>query len=115
MKKRPKSVPSTSTKVKVGCGSLYVTIGVADGEIIEVFAVLGKAGGCATCFLKSVVMCIAIGIRGGAPVEDFIKHLIGQRCPTLSIENGITYLSCSDAIGQILRDRQKELKSNMGE
>ena len=110
MKKRPQSIPSTTIKVKVGCGSLYVTIGVVDNGIVEIFTVLGKSGGCPACFLKTLSMMIAVSIRGGTPMGDIIKHLIGQRCPSPSFDDSVQYLSCPDAIGQVLRDKQKELK-----
>jgi len=109
-KKRPKSVQSVTERVETGCGKLYITVSFLDNEVFEVFAALGKSGGCATCFLQSITTCITMGIRHGLPLEVFTKKLIGSRCPATSWEDGVQYLSCVDAIGQVLERTAKELK-----
>ena len=42
---RPRSLPSTTTKLQTEYGNLYVTVSVdEDGEPFEVFGFLGKGG-----------------------------------------------------------------------
>ena len=42
---RPRSLPSTTTRLQTEMGNLFVTVSVdEDGEPFEVFGVLGKGG-----------------------------------------------------------------------
>ena len=46
---RPRSLPSTTTKLQTEMGSLFVTVSVdEDGEPFEVFGFLGKGGASST-------------------------------------------------------------------
>jgi hypothetical protein len=53
-----------------------------------------------------------MGIRYGVPVEIYYKKLIGSRCLSPSMEDGVDYLSCADAIGQVLKKKAEELRKN---
>jgi hypothetical protein len=46
--------PSTTAKLKTGCGPLYATLVDNKGELVKVFLQLGKAGGCANAHLSSL-------------------------------------------------------------
>ena len=107
-KKRPKVVQSVTEKVETGCGKLYITITFLDDEVFEVFAALGKAGGCATCFLQAITTCVTLGIRHGVPLDVYTKKLIGFRCPAPSWDEGVQYLSCVDAISKVLESHRKK-------
>ena len=97
---RPRIIPSITARVETGCGNLYVTVGLTkEGQPFEVFAILGKSGGCAACQSAALTKSISQGIRHGVPVEEYLKLLIGVRCPS----PGIEVLSCPDAIGQVLK------------
>jgi len=109
-KKRPKTVDGSVTKIKLTCGNAYITIGTVDGKIFEVFTNVGKAGGCTTCMLQSLTTAVTMGIRNGVPLEVFIKKMIGQGCPSMTYDEGAKYLSCVDAIGQVLKEKQEELQ-----
>ncbi len=99
---RPEIVPSVTARVKTGCGNLYVTVGIIDNKPFEVFAVLGHAGGCAACQTEAITKSISQGIRHGVPIEEYIKLLVGIRCPSPAFSDGEEILSCSDAIGKTL-------------
>jgi len=46
---RPRTLPSTTTKLQTEMGSLFVTVSVdEEGQPFEIFGFLGK-GGCAPC------------------------------------------------------------------
>jgi ribonucleoside-diphosphate reductase alpha chain len=107
---RPKVINSSTIRVSLTCGKLYITIGEHENKIFEVFATIGKSGGCTTCFLQSLTLAISQGIRHGVPIEDFYKKLIGTRCPSPSLDEGIQYLSCVDAIGQTLKKKDESLQ-----
>ena len=109
-KKRPKSTQSITERVETGCGKLYITISFLDNEVFEVFAVLGKAGGCATCFLQAITTCITMGLRNGVPLDVYVKKLIGFRCPSPLWDDGIQYLSCVDAISKVLEKHKPVAK-----
>lgn len=104
-KERPRVTESVTEGVKTGCGALYITVGFdTDGSPIEVFAALGKAGGCSHCQNEALCRCISLGLKYGVPLEEFVKELIGNECPSKNLwpeEERI--LSCPDGIGQVLR------------
>ena len=105
-RERPETTEGNTTKVKVACGNLYVTIN-SDGEgICEVFTHNGREGGC-NAQSEEISRLISLGLRCGVPVEFIIEQLKGLRCPACRKE-GITVLSCPDAIGRLLEKAQKE-------
>ena len=69
------------TREKVtGCGSLYVTINEDDFGPRELFANMGKAGGCASASTEALGRLISLAFRYGAPPEKIAKQLKGIRC-----------------------------------
>ncbi len=61
--KRDKSTIGTTEKIDTGCGHLYITINHnADNGIIEVFAALGKSGGCAMVQNEAITRLISISL-----------------------------------------------------
>jgi ribonucleoside-diphosphate reductase alpha chain len=109
---RPKEIKASVVRIQLTCGKLYVTVGENDNKVYEVFATIGKSGGCTTCFLQSLTLAISQGIRHGIPVDEFYNKLIGTRCPSPSLDEGNQYLSCVDAIGQVLKRKESEFKKN---
>jgi len=81
---------------------MYVTVS-SDPAYHEVFAVLGKSGGCAAGFLESLGRIITLALNAGVPLEKIIKQLVGVRCPTDS-----EFLpSCPEAIARVLKGECK--------
>lgn len=100
---RPKIVGGINVKVVTGCGNMYVQMGWCDGKLFEVFATLGRAGGCAMCFNESLTRAITTGLRCGVQVAEYVKQLRGARCPTpMPFPREDSVMSCPDAIGKIL-------------
>jgi len=108
IRERPKTLPSKSYKEEVGCGSLYVTVSKHNGEIIEVYATLGKSGGCSMCQNSALCRSISVGLRSGVPAQRFVKILKGMRCPNPVPGLDENY-SCADAIGRVL---EKEINDD---
>ncbi len=108
-RKRAKITRGVTECVNTGCGHLYVTVNSDDEGIFEVFALLGKAGGCAAAQLESIGRLISLSLRVGVEVSDVVKHLRGIRCPSLAWEEGKAILSCADAIASVL---EKHVSSN---
>jgi len=101
--KRPQKLPSTTVKVKVGCGTLYVTVSRDDGRIVEVFATIGKAGQCALAQNEALMRSITSGLKYGVPIDEYISQLKGIRCPApYMLGTDQEALSCPDAIAKVL-------------
>lgn len=91
----------------MGCGKLYVTVNKDNMGLCEVFANLGKAGGCpaqseATCRIVSAA------IRSGVNPCVLIEQLRNIRClSTISQRRSnkdIDVLSCPDAIARAIEE-----------
>ncbi len=100
---RPKVVPSMTMKIETGCGNMYVTIGVVDSEPFEIYATLGKAGGCMHANLEAVTRCISVGLRCGVDPKEYVNELKDIQCPSaIPAPRKKRVMSCADAIAQVL-------------
>jgi ribonucleoside-diphosphate reductase alpha chain len=88
--------------MNTGCGSLYVTINEDSQGIFEVFAAMGKGGGCAASQTEAIGRLISLAIRSGVEKEQIVKQLKGVRCPNQAWEKGGRIYSCSDAIAKAI-------------
>ena len=94
------------TREKVtGCGSLYVTVNEDDFGPREVFANMGKAGGCASASTEAIGRLISLAFRYGVPPDKIVKQLRGIRCHVPLGFGPNQILSCPDAIGKALADK----------
>lgn len=91
----------------MGCGTLFVNVNKDDNGLCEVFANLGKAGGCPA---QSEATCrvVSAALRSGVDPEVLTEQLKGIRCLstiTQRKENKeIIVLSCPDAIGRAIEE-----------
>lgn len=103
-KARPKQLEGKTVRVTTGCGNLYITLNKDGDSLFEVFATLGKAGGCAICQDEALTRAITLGLRYGIPKEEFVKELEGLRCPNPVWGDGDQILSCPDAIAKVMKE-----------
>lgn len=115
-KPRPRKdvITGTTRKMITGCGSLYVTINEDEGGLFEVFAAMGKSGGCAASQTEAVSRLISLSLRCGIEPEQIIKQLKGVRCPNQAWEKGGRIYSCADAVAKAI-ERHLGLDSQKGE
>ena len=102
-RKRPDSLRGTTRRMYTGCGRIYVTINEdAEGNLVELFTSMGKAGGCAASQSEALGRLISLALRLNVSHEEIIKQLKGIQCHQQVWGAGGKILSCSDAIAKAL-------------
>ncbi len=104
---RAKVTVGKTSKFRMGCGTLFVTVNRDEKGICEVFANLGKAGGCPS---QSEATCRAVSaaLRCGVNPKVLIEQLKGIRCLSTitrrKSNKDIDVLSCPDEIARAIED-----------
>ena len=109
---RPRSLPSTTTKLQTEYGNLYVTVSVdEDGEPFEVFGWLGKGGSFQHGVTELACRLISLHLRRGTPLTEIIDQCAGiqEMAPFWNQLDGKTVpvLGLGDGIAHILKSHVK--------
>ncbi len=99
---RPPVTQGVTERIGTGCGKLYVTVNHDEEGICEVFAQMGKSGGCAASQIEGISRLISLALRSRVSMEAIIKQIKGIRCPAPLWAKGGMVLSCADGIARVL-------------
>ena len=106
---RPRSLPSTTTKLQTEMGSLFITVSTDEaGEPFEVFGFLGKGGSFQHGVTELACRLISLHLRRGTPLEEVIDQIQGiqEMAPfwnTLGDGRSVPVLGLGDGIAHILK------------
>ncbi len=98
---RPVVTRGFTEKMRIGCGTLYVTVNYDENGICEVFTSTGKAGGCPSQS-EATARLASIALRSGISISEVYDQLKGIRCPSTIRQKDMSCTSCPDAIARVL-------------
>ncbi len=110
---RPPSLPSTTTRINTGMGSLFVTVCLDEnGEPFEVFGWFGKGGSFQQGVTEVACRLISLHLRRGTPVDEIIDQIGGiqEMQPFFNPVPGgrsVAIMGLGDAIAHVLRAHLK--------
>ena len=109
---RPRSLPSTTTKLQTEFGSLFVTVSTdEDGDPFEVFGFLGKGGSFQHGVTELTCRLISLHLRRGTSLEEVIDQCQGiqEMQPFFNQIDGksVAVLGLGDGIAHILKAHRK--------
>ncbi len=101
---RPKVLTGKTVRTETAYGKMYITLNTDDqGNLIEVFATLGKAGGLGASMTEAITRLISTSLRAGVAPRSVIKELRGITDQPFGFgDNRVT--SVADAIGKTMED-----------
>jgi len=106
-RRRPRTTMGQTSKFRMGCGTLFVTVNRDEEGICEVFANLGKAGGCPSQ-TEATCRAVSAALRSGVDPKVMIDQLQGIRCMSTAVarksNKGVDVMSCPDAIARALEE-----------
>ena len=108
VRERKAVVGGVTSQVGTGCGKIYVTINEDDQGPLEVFARLGRSGGCAASQTEAIGRLISLAMRSGIDMKEIIEQLEGIRCPAPLWQPEGLVLSCPDAIAKAIKKHTGE-------
>ena len=102
---RPQLLTGETQRMETGCGKLFVIMNDDEYGPREVFANMGKAGGCASSNTEALGRLISLALKKGASASEIVEQLKGIRCHVPYGVGPNATLSCADAIGKALERR----------
>jgi ribonucleoside-diphosphate reductase alpha chain len=102
---RPQLLSGETQRMDTGCGKLFVIMNDDEYGPREVFANMGKAGGCASSNTEALGRLISLSLKKGASAAEIVEQLKGIRCHVPYGLGPNSTLSCADAIGKALERR----------
>lgn len=110
MKKRPASLEGFTKMVMTGCGKIYVTVTFNEGRVFEVFANIGKAGGCAASQTEAIGRLVSFAAREGMDLIEVVEQLSGITCHRGDLKGD--QQACAHVIAQVLKEALASLSDS---
>ncbi len=113
---RPRSLPSTTTKLNTEYGNLYVTVSVDEnGEPFEVFGHMDKGGSFQHGVTELACRLISLHLRRGTPLAEVIGQCqgIAEMQPFFNLlpdGTSVPVLGLGDGIAHVLKTYLKARK-----
>ena len=114
---RPRTLPSSTTKLKTEHGNLYITVSLdEEGEPFEVFGSIGKAGSFTSGVTEAVCRLVSLHLRRGTPLDEIIDQMQGVSemqpfANQIGDGSSVWVLGLADGISQTLKLHLKERES----
>ena len=100
---RPRLMTGVTERFRTGHGNMYVTLNFdRPNHPFEIFANLGKAGGCDSANLEAVSRMASLCLRSGVDPMEIIQNLQGITCCP-NYDNGVLIRSTPDAMAHMLQ------------
>lgn len=112
--KRPKCIPSKTTKIPTSCGNLHLTFGYEEERLIEVRPSIGKNGICPNVLLDAFCKSMSMYLQSPEPrykiIEKFKKQFVEMNCGEPFTWEGDNYTGCHDLIVKcIVTELEKQI------
>ena len=101
-RQRPSVVKGVTERIRTGHGNVYITINFDElGRPFEIFATLGKAGGCDSAQLEAISRMASLSLRSGIDPMEVVEQLRGITCCP-AWDEGVLVRSTPDAVALAL-------------
>src|SRR3972149_1037551 len=116
-KERPQSLEGCTTRVPTEHGTMYITVSwdPETGLPFEIFARLGKAGGCESAYLQGLGRVISVGLQCGISPSEYVQTLRNISCHPYLVGGKGENTSPVDAVARILEESYEEKSAEEGE
>jgi len=116
---RPGSIHSTTRRIRTGQGSMYITVGMVEGKLFEVFAHVGKQGSDVYANAEEISRLVTLCLRSGINPQEVINELINIKGSQPIWWEGREITGIGDAIAKTLdaiisQSRHSPVKHKMG-
>jgi len=98
----PSELEAKRYKLSTGHGSMYVNLSTHQGNLVEIFANQGKAGGCDSALIEAITRLATLCLKGGIESNVIANQLRGITCCP-AWDDGVLVKSGPDAIGIALQ------------
>ena len=112
---RPRAMNGITERFRTGHGNMYITLNFGEtGDPFEIFAVLGKAGGCDSAQLEAVSRLASLALRSNVNPREIIYNLRGITCCP-AWDDGTQIQSAPDAMAHMLQRHWEKTDGTEGE
>jgi ribonucleoside-diphosphate reductase alpha chain len=108
-RERPEVLQATSRVIQTGCGPMHVTLAKDERGPYEVFARVGKAGGCASSQTEAISRLVSLCLSAGIDPQLVYQQISEIRCPLPAVDRGETIHSCADGISKVF-EREMDME-----